>query len=331
MDTFPELDYGLLRLEKYINRIYEEWSTSPVRTLMIYGSIGCPYRCRFCINSVIHNSRYAHKSADRLLDEIESLINRYGITHVNFRDEDFFVSKEKLEKLLKGIGARGLRFTWDANARASYFNPGYLSREMLKRLKKSGCVRLDIGAESGSNRVLKMINKDITINQVMDSARTNSSAGIVIGYSFMIALPGETNDEMVQTAKFMIKLSQEDSRNYIIGPQVYRPYPGSELYQECLKHGLKQPQDLRSWDNEYLRSDVILGNRSKGLPWVKDIKFLKLLHFYSRCSVLFLKKGNFFEKIARRLISWISALRIKHGFLAVPIEYYSYRLLSRLT
>ena len=165
MDTFPELDYELLRLEKYINRIYEEWSTRSVRTLMVYGSIGCPYKCRFCINSVVHNSRYVHKSAERILGEIELLINKYAVTHVNFRDEDFFVSKERLGKLLDGIKSRHLRFTWDANARANYFNSGYLSEEMLKRLQDCGCVRLGVGAESGSDRVLQMIRKEITVKQ----------------------------------------------------------------------------------------------------------------------------------------------------------------------
>jgi len=330
MDSFPELDYGLIPIDRYIHRRYPEWNSSQVRTLMVYGSIGCPYKCRFCINSIIHSSRYVYKSAERILNEIELLIKKYDLSHINFRDEDFFVSKERLRQLLNGIKARRLHFTWEANTRASYFNPNYLSAGILERMQECGCVRLGIGAESGSDRVLEMIKKDITIQHVINSARISHRSKIVIGYSFMIALPGESNDEMVATAQFIVRLTEENNRNYIVGPQIYRPYPGSELYQECLKYGMKEPEDLRGWKNQYSRSDIILDNKRGKLPWVQDIRFVKILHFYARCAALFVHKGGFLEKLTRRFISRISSLRIKHNFLRFPIEYYLYYLLTRI-
>ncbi len=324
MDVFPCLDYGLLDVEKYINRKFEEWNSKWVRTLMIYGSIGCPYRCRFCINSIIHKSRYVYKSAEKMLDEITTLIEKYNISHLNFRDEDFFVNKERVYKLLDGIKSRNLKFTWEANGRASYFNDVYISKEILKRLEECGCMRIGIGAESGVDRVLEMIKKDITTKQIIHSAEISRNSRIVLGYSFMMAIPGETNDEMVTTAKFIINLAKKNRHNYIIGPQIYRPYPGSELYNECLKYGLSQPQDLREWVSEYLRSDIIINGGLKKWPWIKDIRFVKIIHFYARCASLFVNKGNFLEILMRHIVSQISSFRIKHNFLYFPVEYYTY-------
>lgn len=329
MEKFPNLDYGLLEVEKYINRKFEEWTDNWVRTLMVYGGIGCPYRCRFCINSVVYSSRYIYKPAEKLLNEIEYLMKQYRVSHINFRDEDFFVNQERVHKLLDGIKSRNLNFTWEANCRVNYFNDKYISRQMLKRLEESGCVRIGLGAESGVNRVLGILGKDITIEEIIRSAEISQNSRIVLGYSFMMAIPGETSDEMIATSKFILGLKKKNRRNYIIGPQIYRPYPGSKLYNQCLGYGLNQPQNLRDWSNQYLRSDIIVNNGLKKYPWIKNISFVKILHFYSRCSTLFIR-GNFFERLLRRVISWICSFRVKHGIFYFPAEYYIYCLYDKL-
>jgi len=90
-----------------------------------------------------------------------------------------------------------------------------------------------------------------------------------------------------------------------------------------------EPSGLRKWRNSYHRVDIITGIAKKRLPWMTDAEFVKILHFYSRCSALFLEKGNIVERIARWGISLISSFRVKRGFFAFPFEYYIYCLAER--
>ncbi len=331
MDLLPFLDYDLLDVEKYINRKFAEWSRRQVRTLMVYSGRGCPYRCRFCVNSVLHNSRYIFKSAEKLLNEIECLIKKYQITHIDFRDENFFANKKRILELVGGIKKRNLKFTWEANSRANYFNDSYINDDILKKIEESGCVRIGIGAESGVDRVLEMIEKGIAVEDIVHSAEMSKKVKITFGYSFMMAIPGETKEEMLTTARFILRLKKINKRNYFIGPQIFRPYPGSRLYYECLEYGSTQPNNLRDWKRDYLRIDALFDVYTiKKIHWIKDIAFVKILHFYSKLSSLFLKKDNLLERITRMAISQIATLRIKYGFFQLPLEYYIFSLYYKL-
>ncbi|MFC1674314.1 radical SAM protein [Candidatus Omnitrophota bacterium] len=332
MNTLPSLDYELIDVENYINRNYVEFGGKRVRTLMIYGGIGCPYKCRFCISSIVHHSRYAFKSAQKLIREIEIVINRYNVNHINFRDENFFASRSRIEELLKEKEERNLKFSWEANVRASYFNESYISEDFLKRLEASGCVLFGIGAESGDDRVLKRIKKDITTDDVLHSCKLSKKYKITFGYSFMMAIPGETKTEMLATAKFILRLIDENKNNYIIGPQIFRPYPGSELYKECLGKGLYQPDDLSGWQDIYFDRDIIVDKKDarERLPWIDDLAFVGKIHFYTKCAALSCKKGNFIERLIRVMISRLSRLRIRHDFFNLPLEYMAYSVFAKL-
>jgi len=332
LDSLPPLDYDLLNVERYINRSFAEWGKDKVRTLMVFSGAGCPYKCKFCINSIIYNSHYAFKSAEKILNEIEYLIKRHGVTHIDFRDENFFANKKRIEELVEGIAERGLKFTWEANCRANYFNNTYITDALLGQIEASGCVRIGIGAESGADRVLQMIEKGISTKDILRSAAMSRKVKITFGYSFMMGIPGESTEEMLATAKFILSMIKINRRNYFIGPQIFRPYPGSQLYAECLKYGLVEPDNLRDWKCGYFRSDVIYDTDIIAkIPWIENIGFVRKLHFYSKLASLFTRKGNLLDKYMRMFISQIAALRIKYKFFKMPLEFYLFSSFYKLS
>lgn len=165
LNDLPFPRYELVNIDDYLFRsMISEENPGKGRTrklLYLHTGMGCPYRCTFCINTTVYRdgkyyqkSLYRGKSAARILDEIQILIDRYGVEHVSFVDECFLVDRKRLFQLLEGIEERGLKFTWSTGGRAHYINDTYLSTDVLKRMRALGCVVLGFGAESGSQRIL---------------------------------------------------------------------------------------------------------------------------------------------------------------------------------
>lgn len=320
MDDFPLPNYRLLDLGQYLDKDYSLIGGGNVRSMKMQTGIGCPYRCAFCINKIAYRGQYRFKSAPRILEEIEYLLKEYSVTHIDFRDEDFFANKKRLLEFLAGINDRKLRFTWNANVRANYFSESFLTDELVARIRQSGCIALSMGAESGSQRILDKILKGIRLEQVKHSALVTKKHGIYMAYSFMMGIPGETKEEVYQTLDLALWLSSVSKDHYIIGPQVFRPYPGSELYQECLGLGLQEPATLAEWAKNYAQAEGYLSVDS--LPWLSNKRLYKLIAFYSLYA--FLQPGRsvkYYKRMILFILKQLSIFRLRHKFFGLAGEY----------
>lgn len=246
MDRLPYLEYSFVDYEKYKTKLVpmgpdgvRQVSSGPIITGM-----GCPYRCTFCINSNkrAYLGRYRMKSAKRIVEEMEYLAGKYGVDYFDIVDENFFVSKPRVLEFLDLLEKSPLKVRWNTNIRADYLNDTFITADILRRLKACGCVRLGLGAESGSQRILDKLKKDIKVENIIRSSQMLGEAGIVATYSFMMGIPGETVEDMKLTRKLITRIRRENPNVTIIGPQIFRPYPGGELYQECVeKYGYVSP------------------------------------------------------------------------------------------
>jgi len=244
-------------------------------------SRGCPHRCTFCINAILKNSWRA-RSVGQVLEDLKIIkANKYFQgKKLRFWDENFFVDISRAKAIIDGMIEHDLQIPWETTIRAGYIRPGMVDDDFMAQLKASGCYLLSFGAESGSSRVLKMIKKDVTADEIVYSAEACLKHGIIPQYSFMIGLPGETKADMYDTLKLIDRLVVLSGRVQILGPQAFRPYPGSELYEECLKAGWQEPQSLDDWkkvsENELSYMSV------KNFPWVKDKDFIESMEAYVR-------------------------------------------------
>ena len=282
--------------------------------LPLLTSRGCPHRCTFCINSIT-SQKYRFRRADLVVQDLIDLLDQ-GITEVCFVDEDFLANKPRLVEILDGVERHGLKFKWFGTARADYFGQKRIDRRLLERLARSGCTQLGMGLESGSQRVLDMIKKDITIKDSLEAARLLDSAGISATFSFMSGLPNETAREINATAQLIAQLTCMNSTFRIL-PNVYRPYAGSELYNQCLVLGMQEPETLEDWaDNPYMKGDTIKPSDYPLFPWIQyPIGKLLKLNFY--CWMAGLRtKGPGLTWLARKIGAW----RLRHLCFALPIE-----------
>ena len=273
MQDIPLFDWNLMSKE-----VLDNLEIVPTHT-----SRGCPYRCSFCINAITQN-RWRSHSADDVLKDLKIIKDKFfsGAKKMTLRfwDENFFVGIKRAKAVIDGILERDLVIPWETTVRADYLGEGRIDDEFLEKLKQSGCYLLSFGAESGSPRILEKIKKGITPDQVINSAKMCLKHSIIPQYSFMVGLPGEKKEDMMMTVDLIDKLAKLSDKVQILGPQAFRPYPGSPLYEECVASGWQAPKSVGEWaelvDNQLNYLAV------KNFPWVKEKDLVDSLEAYVR-------------------------------------------------
>lgn len=324
-NELPAWDWSLYDVTPFLKG--GTWSDpTELKQLPVQTSRGCPYNCTFCINTTLNCYRkWRAKDLDKVLDEVESLIKKYGIQWLNLRDEIFFLTKERIVSFCDKILQRGIKIRWWANARVNFFANGILDDAVMAKLYKAGCVNLSFGAESGSLKMLNFLRKGITPQQILHSAVMCNKYGIKPVYSFIAGLPGETKDDLMMSLRLMKQILKACPSAIILGPHLYRPYPGCELYEIAKKLGVPEAKTLREWpkitrESFSESSDPIErgGYGFKSLPWVWDQNFIRAFIAYSRYAAynpLYLFKT---KRYHMGIMSIIAKIRFALGFYSFP-------------
>ncbi len=202
-------------------------------------SRGCPFSCVFCAHSFGKKRR--HRSIASLIEEIERNISDFGCEAIMFVDETFTMNLEWSKQLFNTMISRGLhkKIKWACVTRVDTSTP-----ELFRLMKKAGCYYAGFGFESGDDNILKQAKKSLTIDKIKRAIRWAKEAGIVCVGSFIIGLPGETEE----TANKSIKLAQELDIYSTTFP-IAVPFPSTALREMALKHeyGLKILTD--NWED----------------------------------------------------------------------------------
>jgi len=162
-----------------------------------------------------------------VVDEIEQGL-ALGFGEVNFEDDLFTLNHKHLHAICDDIIARGLKFKWSVFARVDTVNP-----EVLQKLKLAGCDWLCYGIESGNQQILDIVKKKITLDKIRESVKMAKDAGVNVLASFILGLPGETKETLLQTMEF----AQELDTYY--GFHVLAPFPGTEVREKADEYGLE--------------------------------------------------------------------------------------------
>ncbi len=196
----------------------------PATTIMT--SRGCPYQCIFCSKPTEGTAFRAH-SAERVVEEIEHLITKYGIKDIQIFDDTFSLIPSRVEKICNGIIEKKLDIGWNCMTRVDKVSP-----ELLALMKKAGCYEIGFGIESGSDRVLQFIKKATTTNLIRKAVKMTHDAGIDVRGFFMIGFPTETREEILQTIEFAKELDVDVAQF-----MVSTPFPGTEMWDIAKQHG----------------------------------------------------------------------------------------------
>ena len=235
--SFPTPDRSFVDIKKYKYLIDDREATSLVT------SRGCPYNCAFCCKSTATN-KFKMNSSDVVVDEIKHLKDVYGYKAFMFFDDLFVMNKKRLLNICERIAPWDLK--WRCFVRGDVIVRNGL--ETVLRMKEAGCREVGIGVESGSEEILRSINKGETHEDIKQAIRMLRGADIRVKAFFIIGLPGESPETIEQTRKFL-----EDCPTDDVDMTIYQPYKGSYIYEN------KQQFDI-GWDSNNLSASWYKGH-----------------------------------------------------------------------
>lgn len=215
MDKLPMPAYHLIDINNYRYELVGN------RFALLETSRGCPYSCIYCFKGMYGWRRYRRKSIENVTREIDYVINTAGAESLFFVDLEFTLDRDFVSSICDYIIQKGYDITWCCQTRADT-----VDEMLLKKMKEAGCSLIHFGAESGSERIMDLINKKISLSEIEKGISMTKSAGIETACFFMFGLPGETLKDMEATIKFALKLNPTYASFHAA-----IPYPGTELYR----------------------------------------------------------------------------------------------------
>lgn len=258
---FLDMDQIPAPITESSERLYKYYSWAKVEV-----SRGCPHKCAFCYNAVFNRGEWRFKSIAKVQEEITFLKTRLpGISNVTLLSDNIGKNKGRLLDISNFMKEEGL--TWHTGMRIDY-----IDKELLDILEES-CTSLFFGVESASERILKLINKGVTTEQVLASARLVGKSKIVPYYSFMCGYPDETDDELYTTLELADELMRIDSKAVITPFFLCTPYPGTELYSLAQSQAISEPSSMEEWSNYNFNT--------ARMPWIKEKKFYENVYYVS--------------------------------------------------
>lgn len=201
------------------------------QTTQIITSRGCPFNCAYCSAKEFRKRTVGWRSAENIVDEIDHITRKYPQFETIFIYDDHFTSnKKRAISVCNEILRRGIRIKW-----ACYGRADSIDEELAEKLKKAGCIMVSFGIESGSNKVLKLMQKGITSEKAGSALKVLKKYGIWTRCSIFFGYPGENWLDIIKTFAFLI-YNRVKSTEVIFG---YHPiiFPNTKLYRDLVKTG----------------------------------------------------------------------------------------------
>jgi len=207
-DLLPNASYIRHGRRRYGNAVTTVMSTR-----------GCPFTCDFCSN-VVFGSSYRERSPGNVVDEVEAAL-ALGYDRISFADDVFTLKPARVLAICTEIERRGLTFPWECLGRVDA-----LDEPTARAMKHAGCTTVFFGIESGNERILRLMNKQITAAQARGAVEAAHRAGLEVGAFFILCYPGETDDTVLETLRFAGSLPLD-----YLGLSMPYPLPGTGLYE----------------------------------------------------------------------------------------------------
>ena len=191
----------------------EKWD--PAKFSFLMGSRGCPFPCQYCGTSNMWTKKVRYRTVPNIIEEMKMLYDEYSCRMFTFCDDSFTLDKKRTEDFCKSvIDEFDSQVTWSCTTRLDLLDEG-----LIALMKRAGCNGIAVGVESGSERILKMLQKDTSKEKMRVKSRMIKDAGIFFTAFFMIGLPGERKEDMYDTLEFMKELKPGSTHLTLFSPQ----------------------------------------------------------------------------------------------------------------
>lgn len=292
IDSLPFPAREKLFLERYV--------PNPVNylrlpTTAILASRGCRFGCTFCSKFLFRGERV--RSAENILAEMLECDARFGIRDFRFYDDNFTWHRENCFKFCEEARVRAPKISWNCFSRVDC-----IDAELLAAMKSAGCYQVKYGVETGNEKTLKTINKNITFEQSREAIALAKKAGIECQISMMIGLPGETREDILKTIAFSVELSPD-----LILFNVFKPIPGSILYNKLKKENMLLTE---RWEDLLVKTPKPVVKGSLPADELEELMKKAYTSFYFRPAYILRRLKWLARFPARELRRYAAAARI---------------------
>lgn len=330
INIFPAMPYHLVDVNKLIRHNMTRFKET-FKAIEYHSSQGCPHRCAYCADAKIYKRKWRGLDAERVVSEIGHLQKEYGVNQINFTDANFFVNETRVEKICQGFLDNNIKLKWVASTRADHFVR--YKPETLELAKKAGCLRIIIGAESGNQAVLDMVDKDADVTATLESARICARLGIKVSYDFIIGFPHAPGEELDDTTDTMelIRQIKEVHPNVMTKVFYYTPFPGTPLYHQSVEYGLTEPHSLEEWSvfNPVNMKTIWISDKQKDRARMINGFYVALA--YPTVGLKKMGEKNALRRPFFKIISASARKRVEGNFYILPIGWWGFKLFKRLT
>lgn len=247
LDSIPLPAYDLFPME-YYRLLRMPHATNSDLVMPILSGRGCTFQCNYCYRL---DKGFRPRSCESIIEEIRLLKEKYNITYFSFSDELLMSSEYRTVSICNDFIKAKLNIKWDCNGRLNFAKP-----DILKLMKKAGCVFINYGIESFNDEILKNMNKILTTKQITEGIEATLKIGISPGLNIIFGNIGENQETLDRDVEFLLKYDDFVQMRTI---RPVTPYPGCPLYYYAMQKGLlKGAEDF--YENKHTNSDLLSVN-----------------------------------------------------------------------
>jgi radical SAM superfamily enzyme YgiQ (UPF0313 family) len=286
------------------------------RWAMYTSSLACPFNCGYCTNEGVYGRKWNALDARQASEEMCDLASRYHLQLLWVVDDNFLVDRDRALGIAEGIISRGVKFEWSIQGSTNLVTR--LSVDELKLLRRAGLSQVAQGADSGSPKVLHLMNKDFQkLDTIYEAAERLSQAGIRPSFNIIFGYPGEGPAERRESIQLIMNIC----RRYPgaeFWTNIFTPYPGAPVMNRAFELGIQVPKRLEEWADFFPKYTV--------LPWLqgKEHERVQAMRDYIRVAFNRVPIGRWRKgvtaKMVYKAISAPARWRLDHDFYGFPFE-----------
>jgi len=282
--TYPPAQHGAF---------FKKFPIAPIVTTR-----GCPYACKFCSAPILSGRQVRFHDPDKIINEIRLLHSQYGIREIHIIDDNFTINRSHANTVLTKIIEAKLDISI---AFPNGIRVETVDKELLDLMKRAGAYLISLGIESGSDRILQLMNKKLKVAATEEKVNLIHKAGLDIAGFFVIGFPGDTKEDIEKTIKFSLKLPLIRA-NYFD----FLPLPGTPIYYELLEKGELAKIDWKQF--HFMTAPYAPAGMTR--DQLRGYQRKAFLRFYLRPNILIrnilgIKSFLHFTYLIRRFYHWL--------------------------
>jgi radical SAM superfamily enzyme YgiQ (UPF0313 family) len=305
----PPKAYHLADFDAYERSCGRRWA-------MYISSLACPFNCSYCTNAGVYGRKWNALPPEQFVEETVDLTRRYGLEMLWVVDDNFLVDLDRARQIGEGLARARADFKWSIQATTNL--TARLTNEDLKLLRRGGLHQICQGVDSGSDKILKLMNKTFQdFESIYESAARCLQAGIRPSFNIIFAYPGEGRKERRQTIDFMMDVCRRFP-GAEFWTNIFTPYPGSPIMEQAKELGIRVPDSFEGWAEFFPRYTV--------LPWLngKEHKRLQVMREYMRMAFdrvpIAADTRKRSTRLAQKMLSFPARWRLDRDMYAAPVE-----------